>query len=47
VSTYPEHGVKLLFQTRRNDTMPALYPFLDFLMLGILVFVAYKIIKLD
>jgi hypothetical protein len=39
---------KLLFiNTRENDTMPALYPFIDFLMLGILVFVAYKIIKLD
>jgi len=37
----------LIFNIRENDTMPALYPFLDFLMLGILVFVAYKIIKLD
>jgi hypothetical protein len=32
---------------RENDTMPAIYPFIDYLILGILVFVAYKIIKLD
>jgi hypothetical protein len=32
---------------RENDTMPSIYPFIDYVMLAMLVFVVYKIIKLD
>jgi hypothetical protein len=35
----------LLIKELQN--MPALYPFIDYTMLAILVFIAYKIIKLD
>jgi len=34
-------------RAKRRTKMPSLYPFIDYVMLAMLAFVVYKIIKLD